>query len=69
MVANALKYIKENYNTTILITSHDVKFLNDVVDKYIVINKGRIQDSFDRANLSPESIEEKYKDLTNGEER
>lgn len=69
MLIDTLKYINENYNTTILITSHDVKFLNNIVDKYIVLNKGNIQDNFKRANRNTESIEERYKYLIHAEER
>lgn len=69
MLCDTLKYINKNYNTTILITSHDVKFLNNVVDKYIVLNKGKIQDNFERANLDTESIELRYKNLIHAENR
>jgi len=66
---NTLKHINKDFNTTILITSHDVSFLNNVVDRYIVLYKGIIRDNFERANLTPEGIQERYKDIINSKER
>ncbi|CAM2920545.1 ABC transporter ATP-binding protein [Hathewaya histolytica] len=60
-----LKDIKEEFNSTMLITSHDVDFIRRVVDKFIIINKGKKQDQFENDNLNVEDIEKIYKGFVN----
>lgn len=61
-----LQYIKDKFNKTIIITSHNVDFLRRIVSRFVIINQGRIRDKFINDNLSTDEIERRYRDIING---
>ena len=60
MLINYFKRIKNELEKTILITSHDTEFLRKVVDRFIILNEGKIIKKFKNKNMSNEEIEKKY---------
>ena len=60
MLINYFKRIKNELEKTILITSHDTEFLRRVVDRFIILNEGKIIKKFNNKNMSNEEIEKKY---------
>ncbi|WP_026487394.1 ABC transporter ATP-binding protein [Caldanaerobius polysaccharolyticus] len=63
LLINGIKYFRDNLKTTFLISSHDVDFISKVVDKIVIIDNGNIVDEFLNQGISPEDIENKYKEL------
>lgn len=61
-------FIKDS-NRKILISSHDLDFLYRTVQRFIIINNGKVMDEFENKNISFEQIEERYKScLSRGKE-
>lgn len=57
---------KQRSNNKILVLSHDLDFLYKTVNRFIIINNGRILDSFIKEEISYEEIENKYRLLLEG---
>ena len=58
----ALKIIRNNFNHTIVITSHDLEFLLSVVDECIVMDQGNIIKTVDLKSENYESCYKYYKE-------
>lgn len=53
---NLLAYFKENYNNTIIVVTHEVDYIQNICDRAIIMNKGKI-----RYNGSISNITQKIK--------
>lgn len=60
-LAETLRKIRECMETTIIVTSHDLDFIKKVVDRLIIINKGKVVDSFDNKEFDANEIEDRYR--------
>ena len=62
MLVNLLANLQRNKPLAIIITSHDVDFLHDIVDRFVFISEGKMVREIANENLSTDQIKSLYAD-------
>ncbi len=65
-IVSIIKKEKEESSKVLLITSHDLFFLYEVVDKFYIIHNGEICDIFENSNLTVDEIQSRYESAIRG---
>ncbi len=65
-VVSIIKKEKEESSKILLITSHDLFFLYEVVDRFYIIHNGEICEAFENTNMTVEELQSRYESTIRG---